>query len=59
MLWGLFQKYFRLPVCRLGILVDRNYDRLDVVIAPAFMHPDFPDLGQAFKKGGLRRDRTI
>jgi hypothetical protein len=35
---------------RFGVLIDRNGDGLDVVIALAFMHPDAPDLRQRFEK---------
>jgi hypothetical protein len=35
---------------RLGVLVDRKHDRLNVVVASTFMHPDFPDFGQGFSE---------
>jgi hypothetical protein len=34
--------------CCFRVLVDRHQDRSDMVIAPAFMHPDAPNFGQGF-----------
>jgi len=39
-----------LPIAcgRLSVLIDREHDRLNVVIAPTFMRSDPADLGQCF-----------
>jgi hypothetical protein len=42
----------KLPItcCHLGVLVDGHQDCADVVIAPAFMHPNFTDLSERIEK---------
>jgi hypothetical protein len=39
--------------CRLDVLVNRQHDRLDVVIAPTSCAPIFRTSARAFKNGGL------
>jgi hypothetical protein len=34
----------------LGVLIDRHHDRLNMVVAPSFMHTDPSDFRQGFKK---------
>ena len=43
---GAVPKEFPIAQRRLGVLVDRDHDCLDVVIAPPFMHGDAPDLSE-------------
>jgi hypothetical protein len=41
---------FSVACRRLSVLIDGQYDRLDVVIAPSLVHTDLSNLGQSFEE---------